>query len=264
MVYMHPIEALKTDLKQIVMDFEESFKKKNSKTAKAITETFQMLNKSIEDRCQIALQRAQRKETEDTIFIQNNKEKIKDEKGCRDLVADILKKEAKVKEANIGHINVQTIKGKSNKTTFKVQLEPWIKKQHEMTKDGKKIKTSLSTTFFATVRAKPELLQQKDGVTTAERQIPAYLMNDKKHLDMAAKLIRDSKDKTYQTKVNFNAKENIIQGKFREKGTQTWRDIVLERKDIKNQKADEYLDQAKLENYIIDEKKTLQELKKVA
>ena len=87
-------------------------------------------------------------------------------------------------------------------------------------------------------------------------------MNDKKHLDMAAKLIRDSKDKTYQTKVNFNAKENIIQGKFREKGTQTWRDIVLERKDIKNQKADEYLDQAKLENYITDEKKTLQELKK--
>ena len=98
MVYMHPIEALKTDLKQIIMDFEESFKKKNSKTAKAITETFQMLNKSIEDRCQIALQRAQRKETEDTIFIQNNKEKIKDEKGCRDLVADILKKEPKSKK----------------------------------------------------------------------------------------------------------------------------------------------------------------------
>ena len=62
----------------------QNIQKKNSKTAKAITETFQMLNKSIEDRCQIALQRAQRKETEDTIFIQNNKEKIKDEKGCRD------------------------------------------------------------------------------------------------------------------------------------------------------------------------------------
>ena len=274
MVYKHPIEILKEDICKIIEKIKDEHKQKHrnkqieNRKSKIDIEQIESiignlardLDCAIDSRCLIAIQQENRKETENTIFIQNSKGKIKDEKNCRDLVTDILKKEAKVTENNIGHINVQMIKSKvTKKATYKVQMEPWNKKKHETTKDGKKIKKSLASTFFETVRAKPELLQ-KDGITTAERQIPKYCMADKKQLDFAAKMIRDIKKEQYQTKVKFNAKENRIEGKFRVKGTKEWKDIDEDVDDIPDKKVKEFVENREPDDYILDEKETLIEL----
>ena len=85
-------------------------------------------------------------------------------------------------------------------------------------------------------------------------------MADKKQLDFAAKMIRDTKKEQYQTKVKFNAKENRIEGKFRVKGTKEWKDIDEDVDEIPDKKVKEFVENREPDDYILDEKETLIEL----
>ena len=120
MVYKHPIEILKEDICKIIDKIKDEHKQKQrnrqieNRKSKIDIEQIESiignlardLDCAIDSRCLIAIQQENRKETENTIFIQNSKGKIKDEKNCRDIVTDILRKEAKVTENNIGHISM--------------------------------------------------------------------------------------------------------------------------------------------------------------
>ena len=133
MVYKHPINVLQDDLEKILehgsLRVKEILKgPKSKKNIEAMIELMSAIKEKVRDRTQVELQRQQRKETEDAVFIQG--ESIKTSADARDMVMQTLKK--KLKTNQIGQIvQAEEIKTKSKeKLLFKVQMKP--KRQHEV------------------------------------------------------------------------------------------------------------------------------------
>ena len=92
MVFKHPIQALKEDFEKIlehakkqVMDVPKA--KGDKEKLKTLLEK---MEESIMNRTQVELQRQQRRETEDAVFVQG--ETIKTKEDAQDMIIETLKK----------------------------------------------------------------------------------------------------------------------------------------------------------------------------
>ena len=164
MVYKHPLQYLQDDLNKIMEHGKklilEALKGNQKAKDKKITEIMEKMQEKIDDRTQVEMQRQQRKETEDAVFISGDTVKNTDE--AQDIVIETLKK--KYKSNQIGHIvQADQIPTKNkDKMLFKIQHKP--KKQQEVTitgKNEKKSKVSLTTALFSILREKPECAKKK-------------------------------------------------------------------------------------------------------
>ena len=137
MVYKHPKDVLQDDLDEILehgrLRVKEILKgPKSKRNIEVMIEEFPKLMLAMKEKVrnctQVELQRQQRKETEDAVFIQG--ESIKTSADARDMVMQTLKK--KLKTNQIGQIvQAEEIKTKSKeKLLFKVQMKP--KRQHKV------------------------------------------------------------------------------------------------------------------------------------
>ena len=251
MVFKHPIQMLKDDLDKIIEHAKKLSQdmintKKDKEKIKTLLDNLQ---DKITKRTQVELQRQQRKETEDAVFIQGDSIKTKDD--AQDMIIETLKK--KFKDNQISKIvHAEQIKTeREDKKLFKVQLKP--KKYHEMTmtKDGKEIKTSQTTALFSILREKPENSKRKGKQVDIQRQTPAYLQDLKKKMDLITRDIRN--EKNFQTKTSFNVRENTLVAKFRENKSSNWINI-LENKEKLPENIANKIEETDWENYVIDEK----------
>ena len=257
MVYKHPISYLQDDINNIIdhgkKQIMEALKGNQRAKDKKIGEILDKMQEKIEDRSQVELQRQQRKETEDAVFISGDTIKNTDE--AQDIVIDTLKK--KYKSNQIGHIvQADQIPTKNkDKLLFKIQLKP--KKQQEVTitgKNDKESKVSLTTALFSILREKPECAKKKGKQVDIQRQTPTYLQEKKKIMDSIAKDIRTVKK--YQTKTGFNVKANTLVAKYREDKTKEWKSIIEDSEkfttDIKKR-----IEETEWTDYVVDEKECI-------
>ena len=258
MVFKHPLQALQEDLDKIIGEGHqriETLIPNVSKTKRNMIEEIFTKIQDVYDRTQICLQRQQRRETEDAVFVSG--EEIKNKEDAQDIVLDALK--TKFDSRTIGHIlHVDKIETKNKKKDlYKIQLKPRHLTEVTMENREKEFKTSLTTALFGITRDKPTLLKKKGKQIQMTRQIPAYLHTIKKDTDHAAKMIRDKTG--YQTKVNFNAKENIINAKFRKTKNDDWR-CMFDQMDTLPEKIQDKLNDIDRSSYVIDEKETLKRM----
>ena len=124
MVFKHPIQMLKDDL-EIIIEHAKKLSQDlvNTKKDKGKIKTLlDNMQDKIAKRTQVELQRQQRKETEDAVFVQGDSIKTKDD--AQDMVIETLKK--KFKDNQISKIiHAEQIKTeRKDKKLFKVQLKP--------------------------------------------------------------------------------------------------------------------------------------------
>ena len=233
MAYKHPLLLLQQDLDKVLtngnLKILELLKPNMSNNNKdKVKKLLKEMIENIHDRTQIELQRAQRKETENTVFISGDT--LKSKKNVEDLVFGTLK--TKYKSEEIGNVDVEKIKTRDkNKQLYKVQLKSRHEQKVVIEKNGKQAKVSLTTALHSIVRDKPEILKTRKGKQiTMQRQIPAYLHDQKKSIDHIAKIIRDTQK--FQTKTNFNVKENAINAKYRKNKNSGWKCMFKEPEDL--------------------------------
>ena len=250
MVFKHPIQALKEDLDKVIehgrdqiLELMKGNQKDKTKKMKDIMDSIQ---EKISGRTQVELQRQQRKETEDAVFIQG--ESIKNKDQAQDLVIDTLKKKFKDKE--IGRIvkAEQIVTQRKDKLLFKVQLRPKNQQEVSIERDGKEHKVSLTTALFAVLRNQND--QKKKNKVDVQRQTPAYLQNLKKKMDLITRDMRLNYN--YQTKTGFNVKSNTLVAKFRKEKSDKWTDI-LENTDQLPDDIQEKLEEIDWVNYVVYE-----------
>ena len=230
----------------------KSNQKDKGKKMKYIMDSIQ---EKINGRTQIELQRQQRKDTEDAVFIQGDIIKSKDQ--AQDLVIDTLKKKYKDKEigklVKAEQINTQ----RKDKLLFKVQLRPRSEQEVTINRDGKELKASLTTALFSILRDKNEL--KKKNKIDVQRQTPAYLQNLRKKMDFITRDIRQ--EYKYQTKTGFNVKTNTLMAKFRKEKSDNWIDI-LSNTDQLPEDIQEKLEEIDWVNYVVDEADFIKNLTK--
>lgn len=257
MVYKHPIQALKEDFEKILDHAKKQVldipKGKGDK--EKLRTLLEKMEESIMNRTQVELQRQQRRETEDAVFVQGETIKTKDD--AQDMIIETLKK--KFKDNQISKmVHAEQIKttGKDKKL-FKVQMKP--RKQHEMTlkKDGKEIKTSQTTALFSILREKPENSKRKGKQVDIQRQTPAYLQEKKKKMDLITRDLRN--EAKCQTKTSFNVKDNILVAKFREDKNSDWISI-FENTDKLPEDIAKRVQDTEWNDYVLDEKKCINNL----
>lgn len=259
MVFKHPLQALQEDLDKIIekgsSDIEQLLQGVNKANKAKIKDLFNKIQTNVHDRTQISLQRQQRRETEDAVFISGDEIKSKEE--AQDIVLDALK--TKFDSKTIGHIvNVDKINTKNKKKDlYKIQLKPRSITEVTMKNREKEYKTSLTTALFGITRENQALLKKKGKQIEMTRQIPTYLHQIKKDIDHAAKLIRD--ETGYQTKVNFNAKENTINAKYRKTKNDDW-NCMFEKQEALPEKVQDKLNDIDRNGYVIDEKTAIKEM----
>lgn len=262
MASQHPLLLLQQDLDKVLTNG-------NSKILELLKPNMSNNNKDkvksllremiahIHDRTQIELQRAQRKETENSVFISGDT--LKSKTDVENLVFGTLK--TKYKSEEIGYVDVERIKTKNkNKQLYKVQLKSRHEQKVVIEKNGKQAKVSLTTALHSIVRDKPEILKPKRGKQiTMQRQIPGYLHDHKKSIDHIAKIIRDTQK--FQTKTNFNVKENAINAKYRKNKKSGWKCMFEEPEDLPDD-IQEKLEEMDWPDYINDEKYSLERMLK--
>ena len=262
MVYKHPIEVLQEDLEKILEHGSLKVKEIlngpiNRRNIEGIPKLMSAIKEKVQERTQVELQKQQRKETEDAVFIQG--ESIKTSADAKNMVMQTLQK--KLKTDQIGQIvQAEEIKTKrKEKLLFKVQMKP--KRQHEivMKKNGSDIKLSQTSALFSILRENNENYKRKGKWVNIQRQIPAYIQDLKKKMDLITRDLR--LEMKYQTKTGFNVKENTLVAKFREDKNSEWKDIFENREDLPGNIQDR-LEDISWVDIVTDEKKCLDELTK--
>ena len=246
----HPLKTLQEDIDKLFEKLNKDIPdtKKNEK----IKEHIIALKNIVKDRIQVDLQRQQRRETEDTVFISGENIKTKDD--AQDFVINSLKSKLKTSQIpQIVHADKVTTVNKK-KLLFKVQLRP--KRQWEVampSKDkNKDIKMSITSALFNIVREKPDILKPKKNSRpiNMQRQIPSYLQDKKKSIDNIAYKLRNM---NYQTKTSFNVKDNMLIAKYRSNKNDPWQCMFDDGESLPDEIQD-MINDINMDDYIKDEK----------